>query len=791
MFCLGAFAVMAQVMFMREMLVVFFGNELSIGVILASWLVNIGIGAFCGRHLLRFFTHVRSLRRFAGGLFVVSAAVLPVQIHMIRTIRGLLDVPVGEYTPLGAILISALAVFFPSCFTIGLVFPLVCQALALAEPAGERARVAPASLVYTFEALGSMVGGVVLTYALLPFLTPWRIVVLAGAIPVVGAAALTVSRPVRLSLFVLSMLLAAAGLLYPAWLKQVERTSIEARWRGFGVLPEDPASPGVQLVDTEDTVYQNLALMESEGQFALYGNGQLMSVFPDPIEYEHAVHFVMAQKPAAGRVLLLGGNPVGEVPELLKYPIARLVYVEIDPGIGRVIRRAADEAFDRILSDPRVKVVAQDAPRYVRRCRERFDVIFINAPEPVTASANRFYTLEFYRSIDRILAEGGFISTAVSSSERLQSEALDLGASVYRTLRHVFPVVLVTAEARNRFLAARTPGHGGGLTFDRETLTARSRSAGIHADFFRPEFFLGADEIAPDKVQYVEGRFSSTEVPLNTNLRPVTFFYNLVLWSRFSGSRVESLLGWVGRLRWWGLACFIVALGVACLAVGAGLGLLRRAGLCCSDGAMGKRWARLMAATLIATTGFCGMALEIVLVFLFQSLHGYVYTRMGVIVAAFMLGLVVGAPSGKAMAAGGERRGWLCLAGLELLLMALAVGVPGTARAAHLPGLGGALGARFGETLIYAVVVLIGWSVGAEFPLGNRVFCNAGGTAGVAAAVTDASDHLGAAAGCLLIGIVLVPVMGIGASCLVLAALKLGGLLCLGSAALAIPRCRE
>ena len=51
MFCLGAFAAIAQVLFVRETLVVFFGNELSIGVMFASWLLGISLGAFAARFL--------------------------------------------------------------------------------------------------------------------------------------------------------------------------------------------------------------------------------------------------------------------------------------------------------------------------------------------------------------------------------------------------------------------------------------------------------------------------------------------------------------------------------------------------------------------------------------------------------------------------------------------------------------------------------------------------------------------------------------------------------------------
>ena len=44
----------------------------------------------------------------------------------------------------------------------------------------------------------------------------------------------------------------------------------------------------------------------------------------------------------------------------------------------------------------------------------------------------------------------------------------------------------------------------------------------------------------------------------------------------------------------------------------------------------------------LATTGFTGIALEIVLLYAFQNIYGYIYERMGVIVAVFMVGLALG-----------------------------------------------------------------------------------------------------------------------------------------------------
>ena len=779
MFCLGVFSLVGQVLFMREMLVVFLGNELIIGVLLSCWLLEIGLGAWLGGAVARKIHSQDAGRTWLAVLQALAGLSLPFQLLAIRTVRSWLSVPVGEYAPLHAVAVGAALIFPPTCLSIGCFFPIACGLLAKAGArAGEEAARAVGA-VYTIEASGSMLAGAVCTYVLLPFLSPLRIVLPAVAVALCGSAAAAPRRIWRGCLVAAGAAIILLSLARPGSLHRAEQAFVEARWRAFGVLADRGGDQAVRLVHWDNTVYQNLALFESAGQYSLYGNGQVMFVFPDPISYEHDVHFAMAQNPGARRVLLLGGNPVGQIPELLKYPLTRLVYVDIDPGIGRIVGKALPNTLESVQADPRVLFVPDDPARFVRRCRRTFDAILVHAPEPTTAAANRFYTFEFFEQLKRLLSRHGFVSTAVSSSERLQSEAAELGATVYRTLTAVFPVVLVTAETRNRFFAGKAalPGaeSGGqtvqathpGLTFERKVLYERSRKSGIETHYFRPEYFLAADEIDPSKTALARRRFTAANVPLNSSVKPVSFFYNLFLWGRYSGSGFNAFLARLKDITAASLAKSALAAGLICLLGGR---LARR-----SRG----RWMRLMVGLVIASTGFCGMALEIVLIFAFQSLYGYVYTRIGFIVAMFMLGLVLGAPSGRLMARGGRRKAWLSIGGLELFLAFFALALPAVVRCAAASK--GLVLDRL-EPAFFLMVAMVGWAVGAEFPLGNRLLAESGARVGAAAAVTDASDHIGAAVGALIAGVVLVPVLGTSGACTVLASLKIAGVLLLGSA---------
>ncbi len=773
MFCLGAFSTITQVVLMREMLVVFFGNELTIAAILASWLVCVGAGAALSRRVVDR-VPVAPLRWI---LFVVAIALcgmLPAELVAARSLRSLLGIAFGEFAPLSRVVLGALAVCAPACLATGFSFPMACRVLECSDPGGG-GDLRGVSRVYTCEALGSMLAGLGVTFVLLPRCSPLAAVA-TGVASAALAAGLIVPRRGGVLGGVIAVCLLAAAFASPAWQDPIQQGLDRLRWHAFGVLSGtyDEGGDGVRLLHSEDSIYQNLAVTELAGQFTLYGNGQVLFTFPDPHSDEHAMHFVMAQNPGAKRILMLGAHAPGEIEEILKYNVDHVAYVELDPRVMRVLSAVQPEQMRHILADPRLECVAEDGVRYLRGCRETFDVVIINAPAPTTAAANRFYTIEFFRSVKRVLSEQGFMITSLDVSERLMDDTAILGGSLFRTLGHVFDKVLVTAESETRFLAGPA---GSPLTLDRETLYGRSRGANIETHFFRPEYFLGDDALTAEKRALVRQRFREAGGALNWSMHPVTYFNNMVVWSRFSGSGATGLLRRLRTLKATPIMASIALLGVLCLALSVGI---RR----CGNAAHSAAWGRSMVALLLASTGACGMAMEVLLIFVYQSLYGYVYGRIGLIVGLFMLGLVLGAPSGRWLARRGYRTIICMLGTIETFLLLFACIVPLTMRIA-------AAADSVGEGVICLCVVVVGWAVGAEFPLANGLLRCAGSSVGTAAAVADASDHLGAALGAMVVGVLLLPVLGIAATGLVLATLKAAALLCLAGATIALMSTRR
>ena len=731
LFCLGFATLLAQMLVTRELITLCLGNELAIGLVFSAWLVLIGAGAGL-------------VRRPATGtrlamLFVWLAVVLPAILLVLRAGAGWIR-PGSEVAPPGRILLAACLALLPFCLPAGMIFPRGCELLQHRRGPGVVSR------VYAVEALGSVLAGALFSYVLAGRWSVGQMALMASAACLVGGGALARSAGGRYLCALAAILALVPGLGMPGVAGLDARTAAW-RWRSLGVLQDGrDGRPPVRLRGSLDTRYQNLALVESGGLYTLYGDGQVTASFPDAIKCERSVHFVMAQRPGARRILLLGGNPAGELPWLLRYPVAEVVHVDRDPDVHRLVGQTSPLAAAALDRDPRLERVADDGPRYVKRCGRTFDIVLVHAPEPLTGGLNRFYTREFYEDVSRILAPGGFLHTSVEGSELLEPEAARMAGSVYKTLAAVFPVVKVTAGPPLHFFAS---GTGGCLSLDRETLYRRSLSAPVSYAAFKPVYFLDADELDPGKIRFAEDRLRGSGASVNTLMNPVSCAYTLVLWSRYSHSLVGSLFrraeqtspGWLP----------VLALVPGILAVLPVLAWRRRCPL---------RAARLVAGQAVAVIGFAGVALELLLLYAFQGLHGYVYSRMGFMVGLFMLGTVAGAWLGRGVE---SRRATLARGGVALslaLLAAVAFGLRAGLASGAMP-----------EWLLYALMTGIGMLVGLPFVAVARLLVLSGLAETRAAGRAWLADYWGSALGGVLAGVVCPVVFGVGATCLGLAVL--------------------
>jgi len=179
---LGMVSQIAQVVLLRELLMVFHGNEMSIGVILAAWMAWVGVGSALGAAI------AERTDRVLMVLTLNAAVLLPLlaaTVAVIRGLRGFFDVVPGAYLSLADILVSSFLVMAPVCLLIGMQFVLLAKLWRQRDRSEDTAG---AGKTYVGEAAGNIIGGVVFTFVMVRHLNSFESVVLTGML--VGAAVL-------------------------------------------------------------------------------------------------------------------------------------------------------------------------------------------------------------------------------------------------------------------------------------------------------------------------------------------------------------------------------------------------------------------------------------------------------------------------------------------------------------------------------------------------------------------------------------------------------------------------
>ncbi|MFB3779025.1 MAG: fused MFS/spermidine synthase [Bryobacteraceae bacterium] len=697
-FLIGFTSVTAQVVLMRELLVLFSGAEISLGFMLASWLLWTAAGSgLAGK--------IRPgripPRRLTAVLVIVFAVMLPATILAARFAKSALQTVPGEIQGPGFIFAVSMAALAPVCILGGWLF---AAASALwREEAGARTAEATRS-VYLIEALGWAAGGLVSGLVLLPHAGPLPISFVLAALNLCAAACLLARR--RAARLTAAALIAAVfGVwLIPIAAPSLEKISLARLWRPF------------DLVATANSIYGNLVLASHEGGTTLYENGLAVATVPDLQAAEEAVHYALLQHPAPEAVLLIGGGVNGSLTEVLKHRgVKRLDYVELDPEILNLARTHFPEAAR---DDPRVRAHAMDGRRYLKTVRDSYDVIIAGLPDPETAQLNRFYTVEFFREAASRLRPGGVFSFRVTASENyISPELAAFLRCLHRTLRDVFPEVSFLPGSSVHFFASKT---GGVLLSRPGQLVERLQARAIETSYVR-EYYLPF-RMAPDRMEQLAAAIAPrADTPVNRDLAPVAYYFGSVLWSARVGRAASR---WLVRLEQVGFGRTFALAGLAGLVL---VWLMRKP--------------RPAAGFSVATMGFAMIGLEILLLLGFQAVHGYVYHQLALLVAMFMAGMAAGSWRSKDGAGGWRRLALLqALAAVAPLVLCLLMG-----RGLSAP-------------LFALLAFLSGLLGGHQFPLASRLFFGAEREGG--AGTLYALDLAGSCVGAVLISAWFIPLFG-------------------------------
>ena len=150
-----------QILLIRELFMVFSGNELSIGVILANWLFLLTVGSFVSGKVADRFEETWQI--FVS-LQVLISLVFPLVIYEARAIRNLMGIPMGETMGLIPMFFSSFLVLAPIAVIGGGVYTFGCKMYSSFNGSGEKFP----GKIFSFEAVGDMAGGLAVTFIFIP-----------------------------------------------------------------------------------------------------------------------------------------------------------------------------------------------------------------------------------------------------------------------------------------------------------------------------------------------------------------------------------------------------------------------------------------------------------------------------------------------------------------------------------------------------------------------------------------------------------------------------------------------
>ncbi len=784
---MGLVSQIAQVVMLRELLMLFHGNELSIGIILAAWMAWVGMGSAIGAWLAGRHERVLGVMAINAGLLL---PVLIVSVLATRGLRGWFDVVPGAYLSLTDIMLSSVLVLAPVCLLVGMQFVLLAK---LWRQHDQSETTSGAGKTYIGEAVGNIAGGVVFSLVLVHWLNAFQIVVMVGALVILAvlwAARSSTEFGDQVGRFgkrALLALLLVTGVGF-VWLGPLDEFGHRLQWSQL--------APGHELIEVRQSKHGNISVARIDDQLSFYRSGHLMFAAAGPEtlhrhmeEQDAAVfaHFGLTQHPDPRRVLLIGGGLRGTLGEILQHPVERVDYVELDEVLTRAARDHLSPATLAALDSPRVNLIHGDGRLFVKSARQSWDVILVDVPDPATAVLNRYYTREFFAEARERLEPDGLLAIGAVSTPGLRGQGVaNRNATLMHSLEREFDHVLPVGDRMLVYLAGKA---GRALSTDPLELQQRFQQRDVHSDAFRAaQFHLLLEPGQLQRINWVlrhhgrspaahlepppsaplrpppvdEQRRIQADWPavnearfINSDFRPIAYFYSLLLWGDLTRSEQAEQLAGLMRVEPHWIAWPVV--GVLLLMVV--LRLFSRQALAAPE-------RRLAVGLAVFSTGMATMAMQIALLFAFQSQYGFVYEMIGLIVALFMAGLATGTAIAQRWIT--DRANLTILARVQGLITLFALSI------ALLLPLSSQMPGGASIFVFFACLTFVsGLLNGVDFPLATEAFRAINQRAERSAGLVYGIELAGACMGAALASALVAPIMGIVACC-VLAAMANG-----------------
>lgn len=725
----GITSVSAQIILIREFFTAFYGNELSIGFILLIWL----LGGLLGSGIIGsvFVDKIKRKLLLFSFLQISLAVLVPAGIVFARTSRLLFDIGTGEIVSAPVFIFSSGVALLPCALSLGFIFVLGCKIIERPSPSGAIGR------VYTLEAIGAALGGTITNLVLIRCFGPLHIAFMLSALNLIAAFFLASAKRAKYLAVVLLCVLFVFAIF--GGINELDQKSTALKWRPFKVL------------ESKESIYGRTTVTERNAQLNFFNNGLFIFSSHDRLTAEGTAHFAMIFNPRAKNVLLIGGGASEITSEILKYPVDSLDYVELNPAIISLSKDILRKKPFYKLDEARVNVKTADGRYFIKNSGKLYDVIILTAPNPYTAQINRFYTVEFFREVKKIMSESAVFSFSVSSSENYLSreQALFLKALLETAESEFAQVEIIPGDAAYYICANKK----GMISLNPGRMAGVLKKHGIDTTHVRDYYLIS--KLSEGRLSFLYSALQSAgEVRKNLDFYPICYFYDMALWSTRFNFKIAGFLKLLTKKR---LLLFTFSAFIAIFVV---FFVRRRS----------KNFKKETALLALCTTGLSEISFEILIILAFQIIYGYLYYQIGIILTSFMIGLGFGSGfiTKRLPKLSRPFKTYIGIQAFVLIypLILLACFRLFSSLSAY-PAL-----RQAGAGLFAFLPFIAGFAGGMQYPLANEICLDKSSSVAKTAGGTYAIDLLGAVIGAFFVSAFFVPILGIPLTCVLISALN-------------------
>jgi len=739
---MGFSGLVAEILLLRELLIVFSGNELCIGIILANWLILEAFGCFFlarnaekSKHTLETFTVIAILFSFS----------LLIAIFLTRILKIVIGISIGESIGFVPMLYSSFLILFPVSILHGALFPFSCRMYSMFS--GQDA--SSAGRVYVYETVGTIIGGIVCTYLFIPYLHTFQVSTGLAILNVI--ICLVILAPSwktglfqKTMLVILSVLLFFSGyVIFTGQVDTLHHYSIKAQWKNLNV------------VHYQNSQYGNICVIENEGQYIFFQDGipDIITPIPDLAFIEEFVHLPLLAHPEPAKLLILSGGAGGIINEAFKHAsIETIEYAELDPLLLDLLRKFPTPLTESELNDNRVTITHIDGLLFLKTTRNTYDLIFIGIMEPSNLQANRFFTKEFFSLVKKRLNKGGILVLGLPGSLMYVNDELkNLNSCIFHTLKRVFSHIrVIPGDGKNLFLSSDSQDIS---TIDRKQIIERLYLRNIRANVIVPWHL--EKKLHHGWQDWFSRFLEGSSQKINSDFKPVGLFYSISHWNALFSPSLRGLFKQFERINVRIIVLLFVFFPLLYVFFRSKHRRFFQAGIPLS----------------IITTGFAGMIFDLMLIFTFQSMYGYVFSWIGLLVSSFMAGAACGAMLITRVLVRIQNCFKLFVK-IDLAIICFSLGWPFIFLAIQ-AYIDSPVGFVFFRMVFLVIACICGLLIGSQFPLANRIYLRNNTSISKTAGLLYASDLLGGWFGGIVGAIVLLPVLGLTGTCITVALLKL------------------